>query len=67
MLNRHMMMSEAAKIANKAQAKRLWLTHYSPSLAYPEEYLDSIRKICSFAELGKDGKSLTLRFEEEDS
>ncbi|MBR5047218.1 MAG: ribonuclease Z [Eubacterium sp.] len=65
MQNRHMMMAEAARIANSARARRLWLTHYSPSLAYPEEYLDGIRKICPVAELGKDGKSLTLRFEEE--
>ena len=64
MSNRHMMMNEAAKIAGKSQVKRLWLTHYSPSLAHPEEYLNGIREIFPAAELGKDGKSLTLQFED---
>lgn len=63
--NRHMMMNEAATIAQKAQVKSLWLTHYSPSLAHPEEYLESTKKIFAATELGKDGKSLTLHFEEE--
>ncbi|MDO4975918.1 MAG: ribonuclease Z [Eubacteriales bacterium] len=63
--NKHMMMSEAAQIAEKAQVKQLWLTHYSPSLAHPEEYLEETRKIFAGTELGKDGKSLVLQFEEE--
>ena len=63
--NRHMMMYEAARIARDAGAERLWLTHYSPSLAHPEEYLEATRKIFAGTELGKDGKSLTLQFEEE--
>ena len=61
---RHMMMSEAVTLAKKAEVDRLWLTHYSPSLAHPEEYLEKIKKIYEVAELGKDGKSLTLQFEE---
>jgi len=64
MSNRHMMMSEAAKIAGKSDVRRLWLTHYSPSLVHPEEYLAGIREIFPAAELGKDGKSLTLQFED---
>lgn len=62
--NRHMMMNEAATIAKKAEVARLWLTHYSPSLAHPEEYLNQIREIFPPAELGKDGKNLELQFEE---
>ncbi len=62
--NKHMMMSEAAKIAQEAQAKRLWLTHYSPSLAHPEQYLEEMKKIFPATELGSDGKSLVLQFED---
>ena len=62
--NRHMMMSEAASIAAEAGVKRMWLTHYSPSLVHPEQYLEETRKIFPKTELGKDGKYLELQFEE---
>ena len=31
--------SEAARMAKNANAERLWLTHFSPSLNEPEAYL----------------------------
>ena len=45
--------------------KALWLTHYSPSLNRPEEYMDEVRRIFPQAEAGKDRKSVELDFEEE--
>ncbi|MDO5146987.1 MAG: ribonuclease Z [Eubacteriales bacterium] len=63
---KHMTFYEAAKLAKDANVKELWLTHYSPSLVYPEEFMPKVRKIFPHASAGKDGKSITLRFEEEE-
>ena len=56
---------EAAALARDANVKELWLTHYSPSLIHPEEYMDMVRGIFPNAWPGKDGKSVELNFEEE--
>ena len=32
---KHMTFQEAARMAKEAQARELWLTHYSPSLIHP--------------------------------
>ncbi len=63
--HKHMTMKEAGKIAADAGVKELWLTHFSPSLVHPEEYLGDVRKIFTNAHLGQDGKSVELLFEEE--
>lgn len=62
---RHMTFYEAAELAREAQVKEMWLTHYSPSLVRPEEYLPEARKIFAGTNAGWDGKSTTLFFEEE--
>ena len=38
---KHMMFSEAAYLASEANVKEMWLTHFSPSITNPEEYIDS--------------------------
>ena len=43
----------------------MWLTHYSPSLPYPEEYMPEVRKIFPASIAAKDGRSVDLMFEEE--
>lgn len=63
--HKHMTMYEAAQIARKAQVPELWLTHYSPSLLHPEEYMGEVRKIFPAAVAAKDGRTLELNFEEE--
>lgn len=63
--HKHMTMYEAAKIAKKAEVPQLWLTHYSPSLMNPEEYLEEVRKIFSQTIAAKDGRSVELRFTED--
>lgn len=63
--NRHMMMREAAVIAKEAGAARLWLTHYSPSLNHPEEYLGQLREIFPETITAKDGRTIDLLFDEE--
>lgn len=62
---KHMTFQEAARLAAKARVKELWLTHFSPSLVYPGEYMDSVHKIFENAYPGKDGKTVELQFEEE--
>ena len=62
---KHMTFREAASIARDAQVGKLWLTHYSPSLVRPEDYLKDARKIFPETWLGKDGKTTELHFEEE--
>lgn len=64
---KHMTMKEAACLAKKANVKELWLTHFSPSLVRPEEYMSGIREIFADSYAGKDGKSVDLQFEEEEN
>lgn len=66
---KHMTFVEAAKVAREAQVGEMWLTHYSPSLIRPEDYMKPVKKIFQNAYPGKDGKSRTLEFldEEDDS
>lgn len=63
---KHMTVYEAAKLAKEANPKRLWLTHYSPSLIYPENYMEAVRKIFPGAWAAKDGQSLELHFDNEE-
>lgn len=60
---KHMTFYDAAKLAKQANARELWLTHYSPSLVRPEEYIRATRKIFNNTKAGKDGMSKTLTFD----
>ena len=62
---KHMTFKEAANIAAKAAPKEMWLTHYSPSLVHPEDYMGYVKEIFPNAKAGKDGKQKELMFEEE--
>ena len=62
---KHMTFFEAAGLAKEANAKELWLTHYSPSLSYPKDYLSATQKIFPATSVCKDGKSVELLFEGE--
>ena len=61
---KHMTFYEAAEIAKKAEVSEMWLTHYSPSLTRPQEYMDDVRKIFPNAVAGKDRMSVELDFPE---
>ena len=63
--HKHMMFKEAAVLAKEAGVSEMWLTHYSPSLIRPEEYMDGVKEIFPNAYPGKDGKSVELKFEED--
>jgi ribonuclease Z len=61
---KHMTFYEAAEIAKKAEVAEMWLTHYSPSLTRPQEYMDDVKKIFPHAVAGKDRMSVELDFPE---
>jgi ribonuclease Z len=61
--HKHMTFYEAANLAKEAEVTELWLTHYSPSLVRPEEFMDDTRAIFPNAKAGKDKKSVTLEFD----
>ncbi len=62
---KHMTFYEAADLAFRAGVQELWLTHYSPSLIRPEDYMQEVRKIFPNAVAAKDGRSVELLFTEE--
>lgn len=61
--HKHMTFYEAAQLAKAAEVKELWLTHFSPSLIRPEDYMEATRTIFPNAKAGKDKKSITLEFD----
>ena len=60
----HMLFSEAARLAKDAGVDKLLLTHYSPSLEYPEKEIESAKSIFENTECGYDGKSIDLNFKD---
>lgn len=56
----HMLMQDACQLAAEADAKRLWLTHYSPAEKYPENYEKELKKLFPPVTIPKDGEKLTL-------
>lgn len=62
---KHMTFYEAAQIGAKANPKAMWLTHYSPSLTRPEEYMKEVKRIFPRAFAAKDGQTIELDFEEQ--
>ena len=63
--NKHMTFYEAAEMAKRANVKEMWLTHFSPSLVRGEDYMPAVRKIFGNSYLGKDGKTVELKFQED--
>ena len=61
---KHMTFYEAAKIAKEANPEQMWLTHYSPSLVNPNDFMDDVKKIFPKAKAGKDLKSITISFKD---
>lgn len=60
--NKHMLFSEAARLAEHSMVRELWLTHYSPSLLDPGQYLETAQNIFPNTVLGEDLLKKTLHF-----
>ena len=61
---KHMLFSEAAQIAKKGNVKELWLTHFSPSLVNPCDYLHNAAAIFPHTLIGEDLLTKQLNYEE---
>ena len=59
---KHMTFYEAADLAKRAEVTEMWLTHYSPSLTHPEEYMDEVKKIFQNSIAAKDKRTVELTF-----
>jgi ribonuclease Z len=61
---KHMTFSEAGLLAKQGRVKELWLTHYSPSLTKPEEYIEVVRTIFTNTIAGRDLLTKTIMYTE---
>ncbi len=64
---KHMTFYEAAKLAKEAKVEELWLTHFSPSLMNPKQYMNEVREIFKNSHLGKDNMKKELAYKEEEN
>ena len=60
----HMLFSEAATLAKQAGVRELWLTHYSPSLTDPDEWLSVATAIFANTHTGFDRKTTSLTYDD---
>jgi len=63
--NKHMTFSEAAKLAYEGKTKELILTHFSPAMDNPEEFLNNAIDIFPNTIVGYDRLIRTLKFPDE--
>jgi ribonuclease Z len=63
--NKHMTYAEAASIARDADARALWLTHFSPGMRDPDAFLGEATSVFPETTVGYSGLTTTLRFDEE--
>ncbi|MDZ5129496.1 ribonuclease Z [Clostridium perfringens] len=62
--NKHMTFKEAANLAKRGQVKELLLTHFSPSINDPKEFIHNAREVFENSHAGSDGEEKTLNFKE---
>jgi ribonuclease Z len=62
---KHMLFSEAAALAKAGNVKELWLTHFSPSLQNPEEFISSAADVFENSVLGEELLMKEFTFEDE--
>ena len=62
--HRHMIFSESAAIAASAGAKELWLTHFSPAMTDPEQFISSASHIFPNTRVARDRLSKRFSFED---
>ena len=62
----HMVFSEAAKLARAGGVGELWLTHFSPAMPNPKDFVDVARRIFPNTKTGADRMRTTLTFSEDE-
>lgn len=63
--HKHMTFVEAAQIAKQAGVPQMWLTHFSPSMPWPNQLVHEATKIFANTVVAKDGQTIELNFEED--
>lgn len=61
--NKHMLFSEAATLAKNGNVKELWLTHFSPALSEPYEFLQNAQNIFQNTIVAHDRIYKTILFD----
>lgn len=62
--NKHMTFREAANLAKDGNVKELLLTHFSPSMGNPQEFIHNARDIFENSYAGSDEEERILNFKE---
>jgi len=62
--NKHMTFKESATLAKRGNVKTLLLTHFSPAVLEPREYLSNATDVFKNTLIGEDRMKFTLKFEE---
>ena len=65
-VNKHMTFSEAATLALKGNVDELWLTHFSPSMQNPEEYVSNAKNIFDNVVIPHDRQVKELKYSNDD-
>jgi ribonuclease Z len=66
-VHKHLTFSEAALLARNCQAHSLWLTHFSPAVANPGQFLPNATEHFANSTVGYQGLTATLAFSSEPS
>lgn len=61
--NKHMTFREAANLARLGDVDKLLLTHFSPSVGSPHDFLKNATDVFSDTIIGEDGLKISLKFE----
>ena len=61
---KHMIFSEAANMAKEGNVDELWLTHFSPALTEPSQFLQNATNIFENTVIGYDRINKTIYFKE---
>ena len=64
--NRHMTFRESATLAKRGNVKQLLLTHFSPSVDNPKNFIENASKVFKNTVVGYDGIQIDLVYPKED-
>ena len=62
--HKHMSYREAARMAKEAGVSELWLTHFSPAMPNPRQYISEAAAIFPNTKVGKDRMVKEFKFRE---
>ncbi|GFN35156.1 ribonuclease Z [Tepidimicrobium xylanilyticum] len=60
--NKHMLFSEAARLAYEGKVKELLLTHFSPVMEEPEKHIENARRVFPQTTIGYDRLTIQLNY-----